>query len=132
VKLALCRQSELVFYCIDHAATKVILADQILVQIALIFFDGISMRAFLTSVTSAADGSYTVLVGAGEHLLRAAKSGYEAYSDLLVAAPPAVTGVDSSCTVKTAHPRARDRRRRIAGGRYYGLGGQFAVHPHRL
>jgi protocatechuate 3,4-dioxygenase beta subunit len=48
----------------------------------------------VTSVTSAADGSYTVLVGVGEHLLRAAKSGYEADSDLLVAAPPAATGVD--------------------------------------
>lgn len=45
-------------------------------------------------VTSAADGSYTVIVGAGEHLLRADKTGYEADSSLLVAAPPAAAGVD--------------------------------------
>lgn len=44
--------------------------------------------------TSAADGSYTTIVGAGEHLLRVSKTGYEALSDVLVAAPPTAAGVD--------------------------------------
>ena len=56
--------------------------------------EGATVYGGAVSATSAADGSYTALVGAGEHLLWISKTGYEALSDVLVAVPPDAAGVD--------------------------------------
>lgn len=55
---------------------------------------GASVFGGLEVGTTAADGSYTIVEGPGEHYVSAAKNGYQSPYSVLVPLPPAATGVN--------------------------------------
>ncbi len=55
---------------------------------------GATVWGGVSSVTTAADGTYTTMAGPGDHYVSAQKTGYQSASSVLVPVPPAAMGVD--------------------------------------
>ena len=55
---------------------------------------GASVWGGVNTGTTAADGTYTIVAGPGEHYVSARKTGYESAPSVLVPLPPAASGVD--------------------------------------
>ena len=68
---------------------------------------GATVWGGVSSVTTAADGTYTAMAGPGDHYLSAGKDGYQSAPSVLVPVPPATTGVDFVLRVKDQTIRGR-------------------------
>ncbi len=68
---------------------------------------GASIWGGLSSATTAANGTYTITVGPGEHSLSAHKEGYEDAPSVLAPTPPDVAGVDFVLRLKDQVIRGR-------------------------
>ena len=61
---------------------------------------GATVYGGVSSVTTAADGTYTAMAGPGDHYVSAQKTGYQSASSVRVPVPPAATGVDFVLLIK--------------------------------